>query len=59
MKKMGENLRISCAFKWATKILKAFLKEIHYVSINSKSEQPQGLNACKNNNKKERNEVCI
>lgn len=59
MKKMGENLGISRAFKWATKILKAFLKEIHYVLINSKSEQPQGLNACKNSDRKERTEICI
>jgi hypothetical protein len=62
MKKMGENLRISRVLKWATKILKAFLKEIRYVLINSKSEQPRGLNASKNNNNnngKERNEICI
>jgi hypothetical protein len=56
---MGENLRISRAFKLATEILGEVLKEIHYVLINSKSEQPQGLNARMNNNRKESNVICL
>jgi hypothetical protein len=60
VKKIGENLRISCALQWAANILTALLKEIHYLLINSESEQPQGLNARKNNNnEKERSENCI
>jgi hypothetical protein len=54
----SQNLGASCALLWAAKILTAFVKEIHYLVINSESELPQGLNACKNNNNsnKERNE---